>query len=82
MTFLELLPEGKKYSATAVYSMIMNVGAFAAPLLGVALSERIGIRTTLLIAAGMRMLGGLLFTIFPVETVGDQRTTGVTVPHP
>ncbi len=79
MTFLELLPEGKKYSATAIYSMVMNIGAFIAPLVGVALAEAIGVRTTLLIAAGMRGLGGLLFTVFPVRTDSSHRTVGVTM---
>jgi len=65
--FLELLPEGRKHTSTAVYSMIMNIGAFVCPLIGVALADRIGIVPMLLIGAAMRLGGGLLFYLFPVR---------------
>jgi len=67
MIFLELLPPGRKYTATAVYSMIMNIGAFVMPLIGVAIADRIGIPTTLLIGGAMRVLGALTFYIWPLK---------------
>lgn len=67
MIFLELLPPGRKYSATAVYSMIMNVGAFVGPLVGVAIAGRIGITNTLLIGGVLRILGALTFYLFPLK---------------
>lgn len=70
--FLELLTEGRKHSATAVYSMIMNIGAFVCPLLGVALAESIGIIPTLLIGAALRLAGATLFFFLPVKQVETQ----------
>ncbi len=75
--FLDLLPQGKKHGATAMYSMVMHVGAFTAPLIGVAVSNRIGIVPTLLIGGTMRFLGALLFYIFPVK--GERQKIGL--PH-
>lgn len=66
MIFLNLLPEGKKLTSTAVYSTIMNVGAFIAPLVGVALSEVIGIVPTLVVGGVMSLVGASLFYLFPV----------------
>ncbi|NLD44823.1 MAG: MFS transporter [Chloroflexi bacterium] len=67
MIFLDLLPPGRKYSATAVYSMIMNAGAFVAPLIGVAIADRIGIANTLLLGGTLRALGALTFYLFPLK---------------
>lgn len=65
--FLEMLPPGRKHSWTALYSMIMNVGAFVAPLVGVAIANRIGVVPTLLIAGTMRLLTASLFHFFPIK---------------
>jgi MFS family permease len=74
--FLDLLPEGKRHSSTAIYSTVMHIGAFVAPLIGVALSDRIGIPTTLLIGGSMRLLGAFTFWLFPIippRPVGSQQ---------
>jgi MFS family permease len=63
----DLLPEGKKHSATAIYSAIMNVGAFVAPMIGVALADRIGIVSTLLIGGVLRMAGASLYYFLPIK---------------
>jgi predicted MFS family arabinose efflux permease len=73
MIFLELLQPESKYSATAIYSMVMNVGAFLGPLAGVALADRIGIVPTLLIGAGLRLAGAFLFHIYPVKTTVEEK---------
>jgi len=65
--FLDLLPEGKKHGATALYSVVMHMGAFVAPLVGVAISDRIGIIPTLFIGGTMRFIGALLFYLFPIK---------------
>ncbi len=70
--FLELLPEGRKHSSTAIYSMVMNIGAFVCPLIGVALAESIGIAPTLLIGGAMRLAGAALFFLFPVKQAEPQ----------
>ncbi len=67
MIFLELLPARRKYSATAIYSMVMNAGAFVAPLIGVAIADRIGIANTLLLGGTLRALGALTFYLFPLK---------------
>jgi len=67
MIFLELLPEGKKHTFTAIYSTVMNIGAFIGPLIGVAVSNIIGIVPTLLIGGAMRLLGAVLFYLHPIK---------------
>ncbi|NLG51824.1 MAG: MFS transporter, partial [Chloroflexi bacterium] len=67
MIFLDLLPEGKKMTSTAVYSTVMNVGAFIAPMIGVAISEAIGITQTLIVGGVMSLVGASLFYLFPVS---------------
>lgn len=74
--FLSLLPEGRKYTSTALYSTVMNIGAFIAPLIGVAVSDRIGIIPTLLIGGAMRSCGALLFYIFPIRPRQPQELPG------
>lgn len=67
LIFLDLLPQGRKHDATALYSMVMNIGAFACPLVGVALANIIGILPTLLIGGVLRALGAAMFYILPVK---------------
>jgi predicted MFS family arabinose efflux permease len=68
MIWMSRLPDKNKMTATAVYNTAMNVGAFVMPMLGVALSEAIGIRNTLLIGGALNILGGLMFYIRPVTS--------------
>jgi MFS family permease len=70
--FLEMLPEGKKHSSTAIYSTIMNIGAFVCPLLGVAISARIGVVPTLFIGGALRCAGAGLFYLFPIRGSGTK----------
>jgi len=66
MLYLEQLPRDRRHSWNAVYSMVMNIGAFACPLFGVALSEWIGLVPTLYIGGAMRLLGAGMFYLFPI----------------
>jgi predicted MFS family arabinose efflux permease len=66
--WMSRLPDKSKMTATAVYSTAMNVGAFVMPLLGVALANAIGIRTTLLIGGALNLAGSLMFYLFPVTS--------------
>jgi len=70
--FLETLPEGKKHSATAIYCTIMNIVAFVCPLLGVAISDRIGVVPTLFIGGALRCAGAGLFYLFPIRGSGTK----------
>ncbi len=63
---LKLCPAERRASYIAFFSTVMNMGAFVAPLIGVALSKTLDIRLLLLIGGSIRLLGALLFHFFPV----------------
>jgi MFS family permease len=65
--FYSLCPADRRASYMAVYSTLMNVGAFICPMIGVAMSEVMDIRWVLLIGGVVRLLGGLMFYVWPVE---------------
>ena len=65
---LKLCPEERRASYIASYSSMMNVGAFIGPLIGVALSKTLDIRLLLIIGGSIRLLGALMFHVFPVQT--------------
>ncbi len=64
---LKLCPDDRRASYIAVYSAIMNAGAFVAPLIGVALSNLFDIRWVLVIGGCIRLVGALLFYIWRVN---------------
>jgi len=66
-TLLKVCPVDRRPSALALYTMIMNVGAFVSPLVAVALADQIGVRTMLGIGSVFWMAGGLLFTFNPPD---------------
>ncbi|MBC7236098.1 MAG: MFS transporter, partial [Chloroflexi bacterium] len=74
--FLRLLPVERRPTWIALYSTVMNVGAFVCPLIGVAISKAIGIVPMLLIGGAMRMAGAMLFYLFPVVEEGAMRLPG------
>ncbi len=67
-----LLPPEQKYTATALYSAVMNVGAFIAPLIGVAIANAIGIIPTLLIGGTLRVIGAATFYLLPVRPAHEE----------
>jgi MFS family permease len=60
---LKLAPEERRASYMALYSSVMNAGAFVAPMIGIALAEWWDIRTVLLIGGSIRVVGVCLFYI-------------------
>ena len=66
-TLLKVCPAERRPSYISLYSVIMNAGAFVAPMIGVALADRIGLVPVLFIGGAMRFLGALLFSIRPVR---------------
>jgi MFS family permease len=58
---LGVCPDDHRPSYLAFYTALMNVAAFAAPLLGAALSDWVGIRPAFVVSSGLRLLGALLF---------------------
>ena len=66
-TLIKVCPAERRPTYISLYSVIMNAGAFVAPLVGVALADQIGIVPVLIIGGIMRFLGALLFTLRPVR---------------
>ncbi|NSW53806.1 MAG: MFS transporter [Anaerolineae bacterium] len=66
-TYLQMLPPEAREEAQSIHSTIQNSSMFLSPLLGIAISEWIGIPGTLLLFAGVRLLGSLTWTLFPID---------------
>ncbi|MBN2047379.1 MAG: MFS transporter [Anaerolineaceae bacterium] len=64
---LKATPPESRERYSALYTTIQNISVFFSPLLGVAVSNLVGIPTTLMIFAGVRFLGGLMWFFFPIE---------------
>lgn len=58
---LALAPEGKRPTYVALYTVVVNVAAFAAPLVGSALASGVGIRQAMYLAGAVRLIGAGLF---------------------
>ena len=72
-TLLKVCPADRRPSALALYTMIMNVGAFVSPLAAVALADLVGVRTMLVVGTGFWMAGALLFLFNPPEIAPAQQ---------
>ena len=66
-TYMQMLPPDAREEAQAINSTIMNAAAFVSPFIGIAVAEAIGIPATLLIFAGVRFFGSLMWTLFPID---------------
>ena len=64
---LKLAPDERRTSYLALFSTVMNVGAFILPIIGLALANILGIRTVLLIGGGIRLVGAILFYVHPAR---------------
>lgn len=64
---LSITPADKRDTYTALYTTLQNVNAFLAPVLGTYISTFIGLPNTILIFAGFRFLGGLMWIINPIQ---------------
>jgi len=58
---LGVCPDDRRPTYIALYTSLMNIAAFAAPLLGAALSDWLGIRWVFVASSGVRFLSGVLF---------------------
>lgn len=58
---LEVSPELQRPSYIAEYNTLINIAAFASPLIATALTSILDVRALLLVGAGLRFLGPLLF---------------------
>lgn len=64
---LKLCPDDRRASYIAFYSTLLNAGAFVGPMIGVALSGWLGIRPVLVLGGAIRLMGALLFYLFPIQ---------------
>ena len=63
---LEVCPPERRPSYVAIYTSLVNVTAFLAPLLGTLLADLTSVKIALLIAGGVRLIGaGLLSVLLP-----------------
>ena len=60
-------PADQRSTYISIYTTIMNVGSFVAPMFGTWLADRVAFPHVLLGAAALRVAGGLLFTLLPVR---------------
>jgi len=67
LIFMRSIPTVRRHTGIAFYSMVMNLGAFVCPIAGVALAGLIGVRNALVVGGAMRLIGVLMFWVFPVE---------------
>ena len=64
---LKLCPDDRRASYIAFYATLLNAGAFVGPMIGVALSQWLGIRPVLVLGGIIRLVGALLFYLFPIK---------------
>lgn len=57
---MERVPENDRPAHMALYNVVLNLGMLSGSLLGPALGESLGLREAMFIAAGLRLLGGIL----------------------
>ncbi len=69
--WLKVLPSQRREDATAVYNTAMSIGPAIFPLIGVALSERLGIPHTLIICGLLSLVGALSFWIWKINVEGQ-----------
>jgi MFS family permease len=69
---LEVCPELNRSSYIAAYNTLVNLAAFASPIISTSLTEVYGIQAMLLIGAGMRFFAALLIWRFGVLAPGRQ----------
>jgi MFS family permease len=71
-TLLKLMPDGKKHEYLALYTVLLNVGAFICPLVAVALANRFGFAPVLIACGLSSIIGSTSFWFWPVVTAPAQ----------
>lgn len=62
---LRVCPDNRRPTFIAVYAIVVNIAAFAAPLVGVELADYIGIPGVFFVAAVLRLAAGLFYRKLP-----------------
>ena len=80
-TLFQVSPEDQRPAFVATNSFLSNITAFAAPLLGTLLADATSISLALMIAAGVRIVGGLAFWHLGVgsEKLGPGSISSISV---
>jgi MFS family permease len=68
LILLKTTPEKNRPEYTAIYITFMNIGAFLFPLIGVSISELVGLSTTLISCGILSIFGSSSFIWMPVKT--------------
>ena len=79
-TLLQVSPEDQRPMFVAMNSLLANVTAFIAPILGTLLADATSIQLALVAAAGVRMVGGMTFWRLGVGS--ERRDSDRTVAGP
>ena len=77
-TLLKTLPEERRAMSLAVYTMLVQLCAFASPLLGVAAANIVGVRPMLVVAGLLWIVSGVLFFRRPPEAAMSAPTSSAT----
>ena len=67
-TLLRVIPDDKRPQYIAFWTVLMNIGAFVAPLISVQIANLIGVVPTLIGCGIISTLGAISFTIWPIHT--------------
>jgi predicted MFS family arabinose efflux permease len=62
---LRVTPPDRRPTYIAIYAILVNVAAFVAPLVGVALVDVMGITRVFFVSAGLRLTAALLYRRLP-----------------
>lgn len=73
-TLLRVTPDHNRAEYTAIYMTVANIGAFIFPLIGVAVSDQIGLVPTLICCGILSILGSSSFWWMPVQK-GEKKAT-------
>jgi MFS family permease len=67
-TLLRVIPEDKRPQYIAFWTVLMNIGAFIAPLISVEVANIFGVVPTLIGCGIFAAAGALSFTLWPIQT--------------
>jgi len=68
---LRVSPADNRPTAIGIFAIMASIAAFVAPLIGVQLMNRLGIRNVFFLAAVVRLVGALLFWRLPPDPAGS-----------
>jgi MFS family permease len=68
---LDATPDARRDEYTAYYTMFQNISVFVAPLVGALIYSLVGYTITFLIFAGVRLVGGLSWYLFPLRELEE-----------